>query len=214
MSKTRPHPQHNARAAISSPRFGCSTWIVLLCFMAWTETSHWIATLYLVTDSTQYYPAFCKTASLNISPVHWEEKPGQDWKREHCFLFIFAEPESVLFSPQTSTSAVVALVQNCSRVHRRSTVAVIRCHGLMQADYLGWSRLETGAILLVYASERWLWFIPLSWKFTLSINYSGARLCQDFVWGKMLIHSLKMWHHPRNQQDPKPAASICQADFL
>lgn len=186
MSKTRPHPRHNARAAISSPRFGCSTWIVLLCFTASTETSHWIATLYSVTDGTQYYPAFCKTASLNISPVHREEKPGQGWKREHCFLFIFAEPESVLFSPQTSTSAVVALVQNRSRVHRRSTVAVTRCRGLMQADYLGWSRLETGAILLVYASERRLWFIPLSWKFTLSINYSGARLCQDFVRGKML----------------------------
>ena len=151
--------------------------------MASTETSHWIAALYSVTDSTQYYPAFCKTASLNISPVHSEEKPGQGWKREWCFLFIFAEPESVLFSSQISTSAAVALVQNHNRVHRRSAVAVTRCHGLMQADDLGWSRLETGVILLVYASERWLWFISLSWKFTLSIDYSGARLCQDFIGG-------------------------------
>lgn len=182
--------------------------------MASTETSHWIAALYLVTDSTQYYPASCKTASLNVSPAHWEEKPGQGWTREQCCLFIFAELESVLFSPQTSTSAVVALVQNCNGVHRRSTVAVTRCRGLTQADYLGWSRLETGVILSVCASERRLWFIPLSWKFTLSTDYSGARLCQDFVRGTRLIHSLETWHHPRNQQDPKPAASTCQAEFL
>lgn len=188
LSKTRPLPWHNTLAAISSPRFGCSTWIVLLCFTAPTETSRWIAALYSVTDRTQCNPAFCKMASLNISPGR---KAWRGWKREQSFLFMFADLESELSSPQTSTAA---LVHNHNQVHRRSPVAVPR---LMQAGCVGWSRLETGVIPLVYGAERQLCFIPR--KFTLSVGYSGERLCQDFVQGKKLVHSLETWHHPRNQ---------------
>lgn len=211
LAKTRPHPRHNTRAAISSPRFGCSPWIVLLCFIASTETSHWIAALYSVTDSTQHYPAFRETASLNISPLRWEEKPGRGWRREECFLFIFAEPESAWFSPPDSISAMEA-----SRPTPRSGTSQDNsgCRRLPQADYLGWSRLEIGVILLVPVSGRWLRFIPLFWEFTLSSDCSGARLRQDFVRGERPVHSLEMWHHPRKQQDLKTAASICQEDFF
>lgn len=84
--------------------------------MASTETSPWIAALYSVSDSTQYYPAFSKTASVSVSPVHWEEKPGRGWRREKYFLFNFAGPESVLFRPQTCTSAAISLVRSHNKI--------------------------------------------------------------------------------------------------
>lgn len=52
-------------------------------------------------------------------------------------FFSFYRASVNVLSPQTSTSAAVALVQNHSRVQHRSTAAVTRCCEMMQADYSG-----------------------------------------------------------------------------